>query len=321
MEDSLFMQASDMKRFLIKVVFFFFLMALLDVCFGFICDYLREHARGGDIKRFNDLFLKDRHEVLVFGSSRARHHYASNVLEKNLKVECYNAGYGGHGVILAYPLLESILERYKPQLIVFDITKESDFLVFANDNGNTRYISILKPWCRIPVVSEVIKSVSFTDFLLARYSSMFRYNSQFIYLLGDNILSRKVDDKGFAPLYGTVDMRIYKKSSRTEKSNHDQIKIYWLKRFAKLKEEKKLNMVWVISPIFEANSSDYKEYEFVREIAKSHDIPFFDYYLDSSFVEHSELFTDSVHLNETGALLFTERFAKDLKLLKEKNNP
>ena len=95
-------------------------------------------------------------------------------------------------------------------------------------------------------------------------------------------------------------------------------------RYAKLKEEKNINMVWVISPIFESDSSDfsdYKEYEFVKEIAKCHDIPVFDYYLDSSFVEHNELFADRVHLNKTGAVLFTERFATDLKLLKEKHNP
>ena len=320
MEDNSFMQSSDMKRILYKVALFFLIVVLFDVCFGFICDYLRDHALSGDIKRFNDLIMKDRHDVLVFGSSRALYHYDSDVLEKNLNIECYNAGYGGHGIILSYPLLRSILERYKPRLIILEITKECDFLEFTGDQKNTRYISTLKPWSHIPIVSEIIRSVAFTDYILVHASSMFRYNSQIIHLIGDNLLSQKKADKGFIPLGGNIIMQEYKKISLKEKCKNDPVKVYWLKQFANLKNKWNLNMVWVISPIFDFDSSGYEDYEFVRDIAKSYDIPFFDYYLDSSFVGHGELFNDRIHLNSRGAQIFTERFATDLTQMKEKNN-
>ena len=47
------MQTSNMKKFLIKVITFFALLAILDYATGKVLDYLSVHAKGGITQRDN----------------------------------------------------------------------------------------------------------------------------------------------------------------------------------------------------------------------------------------------------------------------------
>lgn len=308
------MQGSDMKRFLLNILIFFLIIALFDVCIGFICDYLQGHARGGVTRQFHDLMTKDCHDIIILGSSRARQHYDPMVMEQELKMDCYNAGYDGNGVILAYPILVNMLDRCKPKLVICDFTRNFDIMVNPNDIGNTRYISRLKPYYRIPVVGEVIKSVSHAGYIQV-HSGMYRHNSTIIILLMNSFLNMRMDVKGFAPLRGKI------AKVRPEKNLNDEaqdpLKLFWLRKLAELKDKYDLKMVWAISPQYFDHSPSHSAFATAKEIAASHGIPFLDYYFDPSFVGHKDLFRNTTHLNSEGAKMFTERFVKEVKPMLE----
>ena len=86
-----------MKSFIIKILLFFAIVAVIDLCVGFIGDYLQAHAKGGITKQTNDLVMTDAHDVIIFGSSRARNHYDAPYLTDSLGLDVYNAGYDGNG--------------------------------------------------------------------------------------------------------------------------------------------------------------------------------------------------------------------------------
>ena len=81
-----------MKKFLVKVVLFFVIAAVLDVIFGWGFDLLRGKARGGQTHK-NEYIANDCvDDILILGSSKADHHYVPSVFEDSLGLSCYNAG-------------------------------------------------------------------------------------------------------------------------------------------------------------------------------------------------------------------------------------
>ena len=145
-----------MRKFLINVLVFWGLVFIVDFFTMKLGNYLQGNAKGGYTKRTNDLIMKDCHDVLIMGSSRAHHHYDTPYLSDSLGVDVYNAGYDGNGVILAYGILELVLERYQPKLIILDIEPSFDIIKYSGDKNCIRYINYLKPYFNHDVVDKVI---------------------------------------------------------------------------------------------------------------------------------------------------------------------
>ena len=81
-----------MKRFIFKVALFFAIVAVVDMLVSFTGIYLQTHAKSGHTMRVNNLMMKDNHDVIIMGSSRAHHHYDTPFLSSALNMDVYNAG-------------------------------------------------------------------------------------------------------------------------------------------------------------------------------------------------------------------------------------
>lgn len=84
-----------MRNFLIKSAIFLTLCGLLDFGLGKIFGYLTVHATGGYTKRDNLISDEVDANILIFGSSRAAHHYVPSILSDSLDMSCYNCGLDG----------------------------------------------------------------------------------------------------------------------------------------------------------------------------------------------------------------------------------
>ena len=104
-----------MKKFISKVGLFFLLIAIVDIVFGYTMGAITKRIDIGGAGRNNYICDKMTDDVLIFGSSRAEHHYNAQMISDSLGVSCYNAGEGGCGIILAYGRLLMILERCTPK--------------------------------------------------------------------------------------------------------------------------------------------------------------------------------------------------------------
>ena len=58
---------------------------------------------------------------MIFGSSRALHHYNPAIISNETKLSCFNMGYGGQNIYYHLALLKSTLKYHKPKIVVLDL--------------------------------------------------------------------------------------------------------------------------------------------------------------------------------------------------------
>lgn len=285
---------------MIKVGLFFCVILAIDILVGFIGDHLQANAKGGSTKEFNDLVMEDEHDVLILGSSRAKHHYDTPFLSDTLGLDIYNAGYDGNGVVLADGILELVLKRSKPKLIVFDVEPSFDILEYVHDNNHKRYIADLKPYFRTKEVGRIIKDISAEEWYKV-HSGMIRYNTDIIKMAIDNVITRRINPAGYAPISGAMTKEPVVKKDKQE--DIDDVKLEYVRRLIDLAIKKDVPIILVASPKYAVTSSEIMTP--VRKICEEKEVPFWDYYADSIFMNHPDWFKDPMHLNATGARDFS----------------
>ena len=298
-----------MKRFVFQVLLFFVAAAIIDISAGIIMNYCVKHAKGGDFGRNNYICTETNEDILVFGSSRAIHHYNPQILSDSLGISCYNCGQDGNGAILNYGRYQLICQRYKPKMLIYDITPEFDLL----ENDNHKYLGWLRAYYDQKGIPEVFESVDPTE-KYKMISAMYRYNTKFIQIISDFIHPLQDEGvRGYRPLVGKMDMMRINRKSAIDKAYHfDSLKIHYLNKI--ILESNKTKVVFVVSPIY--TGQDSTQYKPVAELCKAYHIPFFDFSNNSKYVNNNDYFVDGSHLNSEGADEFTRDLLKRLLVIK-----
>lgn len=292
-----------MIRFIRNIVLFFLAIAIADSLFGIVCQYMNNHAKGGGIKTRHYVCMESDEECLVFGSSRANHHYVPHIIEDSLGLTCFNAGVDGNGIIFSYGTLRMITNRYSPQLIIYDV---SGFDIFEDDN--MKYLDLLKPYYYESGIDSIFWSVEPRTRLMM-CSGFYRYNTTCIRVLGDYLHPMYTSPDGFVPLKKVMDYD--PEFDETSEKGVDSLKIHFFKEFILLAKEKGITLVCCVSPSYLGTQSDVK-YSPVKDLCEQYDVPFI-YDGDDEIISINKLFfSDRTHLNANGATLYTDRLMKEI---------
>ncbi len=296
-----------MKKFLIKIGIFFSFVLIFDVLSGKVFSILVDHAKGGDNKRNNYICNEVKEDILIFGSSRAIHHYNPIIISDSLKMSCYNCGQDGNGAILNYGRYQLICQRYHPKFLIYDVIAEFDLLA---GEDNHKYLGWLRAYYDRKGIPEVFESVDNTE-KYKMMSQMYRYNSRFVQIISENIHPMQNDGiKGFRPIHEEMDtMKISKRVKKRKRPVFDSLKIDYIYKMLDLSKDTKV--VFVLSPLWDG--SDTTVYAPVKEICQERNLPFFDFSNDLKYVHHNEYFKDGAHLNARGADEFTKDLIKVLR--------
>lgn len=305
-----------MKRFLIQIVVFFGLVAVIDVCSGFGFEYLKSHAKGGDTYKCYYLAEKCEDDVLILGSSKAARHYVPSVFEDLLDLTCYNAGEPGCGIIPAYARYKMVVERHKPQLVVYEVTPGYDYFV---SDDYSKYLGRIRQDRDKDAVRELYSSFGDKWDNVKALSNMYRNNSSIV----SNVLDQfsHSNNKGYEPLYGVLSLSAIEKSETEKKKNSkdyviDTLKLQYVKKLIQAAKRDTVPLVFVISPkYFVLTYEERKQYDEAIELAQAYSIPFLDCSEAENINGNRELFQDFVHLNNKGASLYTQKFVGVLQQL------
>lgn len=299
-----------MKKFLSKVTLFLIGLVVLDALVGVGARYFVSHAKGGDTGLSNYICHQMKEECIIFGSSRGMHHYDPNIITDSLSLSCWNCSLDGNGIILMYGRYKLISARYNPKMILYDVQEGFDLL----KGDNHKYFGGLRYYYDEPSIDTIFWSVDISE-RFKMMSNCYRYNSQWLQLISDNIHPLQSDDKGYRPMDKKMvyQPRVTKNKQKTG-YEYDTLKLAFLEKLIVSCKSKGTKLIFAISPQYKTHNDEV--YAPLKKICKKYNIPLFNHFCDTMFVDNPDFFYDSVHMNRYGATKYTKILTKEIKHLK-----
>ena len=294
-----------MRKFIIRLAILAICMMLADVVLGYALDYLRIHSKGGETARTEHICNHSNEDILIMGSSRAVHHYNPQIFEDSLGMTCYNCGYDGCGIILAYAQLEMILQHHTPKIIIYELTPSFDLSV----GDNNRYVKSLRPYADNEHVRNIIESVDASEHYKL-YSRLYRYNSNFMKVIADGTISRESMPNGFKPQNKQMKYEP-EKPMKVEDPAIDSLKLSYFEKFHTLCKKNGVNIIYAVSPIY--NGYITVNYQRIIDIALDTKFPVLNHLYDEYIIYDNDFFYDRTHMNATGANCYTQLIIAEIK--------
>ncbi len=125
----------------------------------------------------------------------------------------------------------------------------------------------------------------------------------------DFFSKRETYTNGYSPFYDSPSFSVPDKIDRILVM--DSLKLEYVKKIIDVVKNDRIPLIFVASPKFGA-----KELGVVlkiKSICKEKNVPFLDFYTDSMFMAHKELFRDYMHLNDKDAIAYTQRIIPYVK--------
>jgi hypothetical protein len=293
----------QVKHFFIKFVFIVLLLTLFDQSVGLVLRTLYFRQKSGEESQLTYVIDNMVADILIFGSSRANHHYVPEIFEKRLNKICYNTGKDGSYFLYSWAIFKAIIKRYNPKLVIFDIRPYE----FGNIPAEYERMSILLPYYKkYPEIRNVLNLRGPFE-KLKNISAIYPYNSLIFQITRGSLNLRKsmdTDLKGYIPLFrimnpGKID------TWNLSDIELDKNKLNALKDIISTCKEKKIKLVFVFSPMWKIVPKISCD-EIITGICAEHGIDYINMSNDSLFLEHPEYFDDTSHLNNEGANVFSD---------------
>jgi len=290
-------------RFFLRLVLILFLILIIDRGIGMILSHYYFHQHHGGESKITFTIDSTVADVVIFGSSRANHHYVPEIFENRLHYSCFNAGADGNHLLYSYALFKTIVKRYSPKLIIFDIRPyELGNIVPEYDR-----LSILLPYYqKYPEIRHVIELRGpFEKFKHISY--IYPYNSLIFQILRGNLGFSKSEGpelKGYIPLNKTM---------KPEKKGTwdicdipiDKNKVNLVEDIISTCKKKNIDLIFVHSPIWVIMHKSYC-HNILSDICSENGVRYIDMSNDSTFINKPAYFEDISHLNDKGARIFSE---------------
>lgn len=250
-------------------------------------------------------------DVVVIGSSKASHHYVPQMLEDSLDMTVYNCGQDGCFFLYQNCIINMILDRYTPKMILWDIQPGS-FVGedHSNEYQNIRYLSPYypaNPWAESYINSESPKM---------RYrmmSRMFAFNSKALNYVFPLVTHSSATENGYIPL--ATEGYLYPEMSKQAEMEGDVNRVYLdlLNETMKRCGENDVELRVCISPEFSQKSAlTTTAAEEIGRVAMCNHISFTNAHSDEIFMQDATLFKDVSHMNDKGARMFTANVVRDI---------
>lgn len=244
---------------------------------------------------------------VVVGSSRASHHYIATAIQDSLCIDTYNLGVDGQFFSYACCVINNILDRYTPNIIIWECDPDALY------NGSADPLEALYPYYgKNKHVTDVINDEEDIETRMSLHSNFLKYNSSAIkiilrYLTVSNF--RDDDNKGYIPLLPKeheVPLEYLEKDCEIHEIS--EYKVEKLKDILSRSKELGVQVIMVNSPMYRIDYNRGKAYNVMEQITGLYGMNFIDNSNVADVVKHPEFFNDNKHLNSLGAEYYTEIF-------------
>lgn len=299
-----------MKKFILHIILFFAVAVAVDRAFGLVLDHMNAHLKGGENQLHYDTFCHAEADVLIFGSSRANHHYVPSVVADSLHLSCRNCGYDALGVLNMYGRYRMMASRRKPKVVIYDVFPDND--IYGSSADHLRFLDGLKCHVGKPVIDSILFNVAPME-RWKLLSHIYRYNTTVFRLVNDYFFSAPIGEQGYLPLYGTMDYQPKNYAPRFVGQEPDIVKLAYLEKLVHAAQADGAFVALVASPYYGATSD--ADFQVARQLCHRLDVPFLNHCTDTAFTRRREWYKDSSHLNHEGARRFTSVIMEEVKRL------
>jgi hypothetical protein len=297
-----------------RVFLFVALIYILDFLAGAGLEWMFNNQKKGLFYRTSYGLERSTADLLIFGSSSASHHYVPKIISDGLHMSVYNQGRDSMETLYAAAILNGVLKRYSPRVIILNLTPSELSTVDNYDK-----LSILLPYYKLhPEMRAIIR-------LRSKYESLklliktYPYNSTILSLLSGLIgKSARPSQGGYVSLYNTMDISRKKLITFKEEPILDSNRVKAFESFVLSCKKKGIALFVVFSPWFYAKTDTTATITAATRFCNLFDIPVYNHILDPDFLGQNDLFADEGHLNHRGAskfsVIITEKIGNFLKM-------
>ncbi len=305
----------DVFRFLVSLLSVGAMLFVLDRVGARVMWWVNQHTHDVSGPKIRMMADSVDAEFVMMGTSRCNSHYVPSILADSLPLTVYNGGVDASGCIFAhYFLLQQLLRHHSPQLVGLDVLP-NDYMVNPSSFNTMGFFA---PYIgRSKEADEVFHEAG--TYWYYQISHLYRYNSKAVSNLAGLLVNRQAHvDRGYLP---GPPPPIFPAQLGREGSDVpcvDTLKVKYLEMFISQCQQRGIRVFFVVSPSYTKASPSL--YDPLKDVARRHGIPFFDYHTVGLFHDHPDYFRDHGHLWDRGARLYSSRFAHDLKLWWEQQN-
>lgn len=287
----------------------------LDRGIGALLREIHHRCNRGTIGHTNEVFHTIQPEILVIGSSRASHHYVSELIEQQLSESCFNAGADGTEIEYHAAVYFNNVERYTPRILILDINE----FRFTIQGGNQGKLKMLAPYLGN---NQRLKEIFFESDPWARIkilSAIYPYNSDLADLLAGGGITTLV--KGYSALHGVMDNSGAPEiDSRMQDIKPDEKKLAILESVLRDACQRGIQVVLVQSPRY-IISDDNSIVQCIQALANQYGAAFFNDINHPLIFDQAQYFKDPAHLNHEGAMAYTRVIIRYLNALPRLSHP
>ncbi|MEI6047762.1 MAG: hypothetical protein WCS03_02600 [Bacteroidota bacterium] len=297
----------SLKFLFLKLILFSVILIILDYAVGSTLEslYFSKRSLSNENNKLNYSLNQANEDLLIFGSSTAYHGYIPKIFEDSLKMSCYNVGQNLMDIYFHYALLNSILQRYTPRIIILDLTAWD----FVKSNDDFEILSDLYPFYYSNVSVKEVVDLPGNCEKVKMLSKIYRYNSKMLFILKNNIIKSNEGEKGYIPLYARWTDKIAIDTSGVFLT--DAFKFSYLDKFIDNACDKGSKLIIIASPSFCIFTKN--QYLELEKYLDKKGVTFWNYRNDTTFINHQEYYYNVTHLNNSGAEKFTKIIASRLK--------
>lgn len=294
-----------MKRVLINILIILAIVVACDLVAGFIGNkMLLSTPDVGTLQTdaYQAMFKKNA-DVLILGSSRARHSYEPRMITDSTGLTAYNAGIDGHGMNYALIVLQSFLERCKPKVVVLDVCA-----AMVTDEWLNNSIDDVKQFYGLNTpLTKYVNDLGTWQLKTKLHSNLYRLNSTITWMAKARALPTRICD-GYEPQFGNLT------DTATINFTNFQTNDIQVKCFDEIIETCKNNNIELLVYIAPSLEVTAKFQTWMNDYCKNHSIVLKDYGCSPLFFNsRNKYFNDSDHLNEDGAKILTNILIQNLK--------
>lgn len=296
-------KSKPLPFFLLKLFTLFLVLFVLDFALGTILEKLYFKQRNGELYRITYSIDKTHEDILVFGSSRAEHHYHPEVFQKKLNLSFFNTGLDGEHILFHYALLKGVLSHYTPKVVILDFVA-GEFKI--NRECYDKISNLLPYYESHPEIRDLIRLRGpYEKYKLL--SKVYPYNSEILQILQGVHSSSKPshqEEDGYFPLYNQ-ETDSERKISYPASYPIDSIKLKIYESFLRDCKKAGTELFVICSPYYlDAQNEEYS-IRLAKELAKKYNVDFLDFSQDPLLSKNKHFFSDPSHLNDQGARIYT----------------